>query len=86
MQKIIGLKSGSIAILLGRIKLIFALTRIAFKPIIIGCFVVCHAPVAHLDRAPGFEPGGSRFESCRVHHILLKRSQHICTCREMYSP
>ncbi len=24
-----------------------------------------HAPVAQLDRAPGFEPGGRGFESCR---------------------
>jgi hypothetical protein len=25
-----------------------------------------HAPVAQLDRAPGFEPGGRRFESVRA--------------------
>ena len=25
-----------------------------------------NAPVAHLDRAPDFESGGSRFESCRT--------------------
>ena len=25
------------------------------------------APVAQLDRAPGFEPVGRRFESCRAH-------------------
>src|SRR5258708_25421299 len=27
------------------------------------------APVAQLDRAPGFEPGGRRFESVRAHLI-----------------
>jgi hypothetical protein len=26
-----------------------------------------HALVAQLDRVPGFEPGGCRFESCRGH-------------------
>ena len=33
------------------------------------------APVAQLDRAPGFEPVGRRFESCRARHTLkpLKR-------------
>jgi hypothetical protein len=25
--------------------------------------------VAQLDRVPGYEPGGRRFESCRVRHI-----------------
>src|SRR6188474_261602 len=29
-----------------------------------------HAPVAQLDRAPGFEPGGRRFESVRARHLL----------------
>ena len=29
------------------------------------------APVVQLDRIPGFEPGGCRFESCRVRHYLL---------------
>ena len=29
------------------------------------CFLR-YAPVAHLDRAPDFESGGSRFESCRT--------------------
>ena len=36
--------------------------------------VICHefsAPVVQLDRIPGFEPGGCRFESCRVRHFLL---------------
>ena len=30
------------------------------------------APVAQLDRAPGFEPGGRRFESVRARHIEMK--------------
>jgi hypothetical protein len=28
------------------------------------------APVAQLDRAPGFEPVGRRFESCRARHWI----------------
>jgi hypothetical protein len=27
------------------------------------------APVAQLDRAPGFEPVGRRFNSCRAHQL-----------------
>jgi hypothetical protein len=27
--------------------------------------------VAQLDRVPGYEPGGRRFESSRVRHFLL---------------
>ena len=27
--------------------------------------------VAQLDRVPGYEPGGRRFDSCRVRHISL---------------
>src|ERR1051325_392835 len=30
--------------------------------------VVLVAPLAQLDRASGYEPGGRRFESCRAHH------------------
>ena len=29
--------------------------------------------VAQLDRVPGYEPGGRRFDSCRVRHISLLR-------------
>ena len=29
-----------------------------------------HAPVAQLDRAPGFEPGGREFESLRAHYCI----------------
>ena len=28
------------------------------------------APVAQLDRAPGYEPGGREFESLRAHHYI----------------
>ena len=28
-----------------------------------------YAPVAQLDRVPGYEPGGRRFESFRARHI-----------------
>ena len=27
-----------------------------------------HAPVAQLDRVPGYEPGGREFESLRARH------------------
>jgi hypothetical protein len=32
------------------------------------------APVAQLDRAPGFEPVGRRFESCRARHSYIVSS------------
>jgi hypothetical protein len=32
-----------------------------------------YAPVAQLDRAPGYEPGGREFESLRAHHLKSKR-------------
>ena len=38
-----------------------------------GIFSRNSAPVVQLDRIPGFEPGGCRFESCRVRHILACR-------------
>ena len=28
-----------------------------------------NAPVAQLDRVPGYEPGGREFESLRAHHL-----------------
>ncbi len=37
-----------------------------------GISLPTSAPVAHLDRASGFEPEGSRFKSCRVHHLMKK--------------
>ena len=30
-----------------------------------------NAPVAQLDRVPGFEPGGREFESLRARHLRL---------------
>ncbi len=33
-------------------------------------YTKCHAPVAQLDRAPAFEAGCRRFESCRAHQYL----------------
>ncbi len=33
-----------------------------------------YAPVAQLDRVPGYEPGGRRFESFRARHFLLNHS------------
>ena len=32
------------------------------------------APVAKLDKAPVYETGDYRFESCQVHHLLLRAS------------
>jgi hypothetical protein len=29
-----------------------------------------YAPVAQLDRAPGYEPGGREFESLQAHHYI----------------
>ncbi len=37
--------------------------------------LAAHAPVAQLDRAPGFEPGGRRFESVRA------RIPNVCSDR-----
>ena len=31
-----------------------------------------YAPVAQLDRVPGYEPGGRRFESFLAHHTIKK--------------
>ncbi len=39
--------------------------------------ISAHAPVAHLDRALGFEPRGSRSESCRVHQKNLTLSLNL---------
>ena len=32
--------------------------------------LTCSGRVAQLDRVPGYEPGGRRFESSRVRHFL----------------
>ena len=34
-----------------------------------------HAPVAQLDRVPGYEPGGREFESLRARHLPSPRQQ-----------
>ena len=36
------------------------------------------APVAQLDRVPGYEPGGRRFESCRARHLILNTRYQRC--------
>ena len=33
-----------------------------------------YAPVAKLDKAPVYETGDYKFESCQVHHDLAKRA------------
>ena len=33
-----------------------------------------YAPVAQLDRVPGYEPGGQRFESSPVQHLYKEKS------------
>ena len=35
-----------------------------------------YAPVAQLDRVPGYEPGGRTFESCRARHFCF----HLVVC------
>src|SRR5215470_3479436 len=35
------------------------------------------APLAQLDRASGYEPGGRRFESCRARHTHSVYSGHM---------
>jgi hypothetical protein len=37
--------------------------------------LIVFAPVAQLDRAPGYEPGGREFESLRAHHKYWVRAQ-----------
>src|SRR6187200_806333 len=44
------------------------------KSVVVGCAPSSsHAPVAQLDRVPGYEPGGREFESLRARHLLLPR-------------
>jgi hypothetical protein len=35
-----------------------------------------NAPLAQLDRAPGFEPGGRGFESCEARHLMFAQRDH----------
>ncbi len=44
--------------------------------LLFGIFI-CSAPIAQLDRVPGFEPGGYRFKSCSVHNYKCLKSQYI---------
>lgn len=39
-------------------------------------FFSFHASVAHLDRAPGYEPGGGKFESFQTHQLF--RTSRVC--------
>ena len=36
---------------------------------LVYCATFMNAPVAQLDRVPGFEPGGREFESLRARHL-----------------
>jgi hypothetical protein len=42
--------------------------------------VLSLAPVAQLDRAPGYEPGGREFESLRAHHMRKKTLEPAVAC------
>ena len=47
------------------------------------------APVAQLDRVPGYEPGGREFESLRAHHIQIKNPHLLrvfCCLRSTLPP
>src|SRR5208283_5726646 len=35
----------------------------------LACFSLFHAPIAQLDRAPDYESGGCRFDSCWARHL-----------------
>ena len=56
------------------LRIVRKLTR--FDPVRI-IRVPAHAPVAQLDRVPGYEPGGREFESLRARQLLLVHSGHI---------
>ena len=49
--------------------------------VVVGSSPIRHpvlvAPVAHLDRVPDFESGGSRFESCRTQIIFGPLAQLV---------
>ncbi len=53
------------------------LSLLSYKHIVGGIgytplLLIDHAPVAQLDRVPGYEPGGREFESLRARQILSK--------------
>ena len=41
-------------------------------------FKMCYALLAQLDRVPGYEPGGRRFESSRARQLTSHLSLFIC--------
>ena len=47
-----------------------------FNPRPVLHFFSFHASVAHLDRAPGYEPGGGKFESFQTCHSF--RTSRVC--------
>ena len=54
----------------------------------IGFYYNSNAPVAQLDRVPGYEPGGRRFESFHAHHTIKPTDLSVgffvledCVCR-----
>ena len=46
-----------------------------FNPRPVLHFFSFHASVAHLDRAPGYEPGGGKFESFQTHHFSVQANR-----------
>ena len=42
-----------------------------------GMMSPAQASVAQLDRVLGYEPSGRRFESSRMHHLLLNNSETV---------
>lgn len=49
------------------------LTRVRFSPC--APFFSFYASVAHLERAPGYEPGGGKFESFQTHHFSVQANR-----------
>lgn len=49
-----------------------------FNPRLVFHFFSFHASVAHLDRAPGYEPGGGKFESFQTHHLFRTKFMKSC--------
>ena len=45
-------------------------TRSTVFPSVRFVIIGVSAPLAQLDRASGYEPGGRTFESCRAHHFI----------------
>src|SRR5262245_40066417 len=47
---------------------------------------VLKAPIAQLDRASGYEPGGRTFESCWAHHLASRGVCHSTSQSRGFSP